>query len=319
MSELSVATVVCTATRERADLLRACVKSLVAGTRIPDELFVVVDQNPPLLAELEDSLPAPVRLLHTERQGLSEARNVGLRAAAADVVAFVDDDATVDPDWLACLTRVFEADDRVLGAGGAALPRWGADRRWLPDELLWIVGCTYRGHREDAGPIRNPLGCNMAFRRRELVGAGAFAAGFGKRGAALETCDETELSLRIERGHGHGRIRYVPEARVRHFVPAERISWRLLLRRSVSEGLSKGRLHALYRGAALGPERAYTRRLLLDVVPRLLAGGVLRRDGRSARGGLAVLLSLAVTSVAFCVGAIAARRTAARDKGRRRW
>ncbi len=300
--ELTVSVVVCTATRERAGLLRECVDSLLAGTRSPDELLVVIDTNPSLTAELASSLPPAARLLETERQGLSEARNLGIEAASSDIVAFVDDDAAVDAQWLAALMRAFAASPEVLGVGGPVVPRWGADRRWLRDELLWIVGCTYRGHREDAGPIRNPIGCNMAFRRRELVQAGSFATTFGKRGNALETCDETELGLRIERLHGPDRIRYVPEARVRHFVPAARISWRLLVRRSLSEGLAKGRLHRLYTGPALGPERGYARRLVARTVPALLVQGLRRRDRQSAAGAVAIASSLLIAGVAFLVG-----------------
>ena len=301
--QLSAAVVVCTASRGRRVLLRECVETLLDGLRAPDEVLVVVDQNPALRAELAGSLAASVRVLQTERQGLSEARNVGLRAARSDVVAFIDDDATAEPGWLSSLMEAFEVRGDVLGAGGPAVPRWGAERRWLPDELLWVVGCTYRGHREDAGPIRNPVGCNMAFRRQELVALGGFATGFGKRGAALETCDETELSLRLERFHGPGRIRYVPAARVRHFVPPARISWQLLVRRSVSEGLSKGRLDRRYGHTALGPESRYVRGLLLGAVPRLFLGGVVKRDGASVRGGAAILLSLLLTAAAFVLGA----------------
>ena len=43
-------------------------------------------------------------------------------------------------------------------------------------------------------------------------------------------CDETELCLRLERRLGEGRIRYAPAARVHHFVPVARISWRALVR-----------------------------------------------------------------------------------------
>jgi glycosyltransferase involved in cell wall biosynthesis len=302
----SCAVVVCTATHERAELLRACVRSLLAGTRVPDEIVVVVDQNPSLAAELSSTLPAAVRLLETARPGLSEARNVGLQECSSDVVAFVDDDATVEPGWLATLLAEFEANSDVLGVGGAVLPRWGAARRWLSDELLWVVGCTYRGHREDSGPIRNPIGCNMAFRLDELRAVGGFATQFGKRGNALETCDETELSLRIERRYGPGRIRFAPRARVRHFVPVDRISWRLLLRRSLSEGLCKGRIQRLYRGPALAPERDYVRVLLLNAVPRMLAGGIARRDRHLVAGAGAVVLSLLVTGTAFVIGVAAA-------------
>jgi GT2 family glycosyltransferase len=303
---LPCSVVVCTASHERAPLLRACIRSLLAGTRVPEEIVVVVDQNPSLSAELSSTLPGSVRLWATARPGLSEARNVGLRECSCDIVAFVDDDATVEPDWLASLLAAFDADGDVLGVGGAVLPRWGAARRWLCDELLWVVGCTYRGHRKDSGPIRNPIGCNMAFRRDELTAAGGFATQFGKRGNALETCDETELSLRIERRSGPGRIRFAPRARVRHFVPVERISWRLLLRRSLSEGLSKGRIQRLYRGPALAPERDYVRELLLRAVPRMLAGGIARRDRHLIAAAAAVLISLLVTGTAFVIGAAAA-------------
>jgi GT2 family glycosyltransferase len=304
---LSAAVVVCTASHDRSALLRACVQSLLSGSRVPDEVLVIVDHKPSLLAELAGSLPASVRLLQTERQGLSEARNVGLEAASSDIVAFIDDDAIAGPVWLASLMDAFEAQGDILGAGGPALPRWGADRRWMPDELLWVVGCTYHGHREIAGPIRNPLGCNMAFRRQEVLTLGGFATSFGKRGNALETCDETELSLRLESAHGPGRILYIPAARVRHLVPAARISWQLLLRRSLSEGLSKARLDRLYGRPALGPERTYARSLVVETVPRLLVTAIARREGKAVLGAAAIVVSLLVTGAAFVVGAARAR------------
>jgi hypothetical protein len=290
----------------------------MGGSRPPDEVLLVVDQNPSLKAELSSRLPGCVRVLETARPGLSEARNVGLRASTSAVVAFVDDDATVEPGWLAGMLAALQADAGVVGVGGAVVPRWGASRRWLCDELLWIVGCTYRGHREDAGPIRNPIGCNMAFRRDVLTAVGGFATQFGKRGNALETCDETELALRIERSYGPGRIRFAPGARVRHFVPADRISWRLLLRRSLSEGLSKGRIRRMYRRSALAPERDYVRGLVIEAVPRMLLGGVGKRDRDLVAGACAVLLSLLVTSGAFVFGAAVAELRARPGFGRRR-
>jgi GT2 family glycosyltransferase len=307
MSELSAAVVVCTASQERAGLLLACVESILRGTRRPDEVFVVVDRNPSLAEDLAGRLPPPVRLLETDLGGLSHARNLGLRAARTDIVAFVDDDVTVKGGWLACLIKAFETDGNVLGAGGPIEPRWGAERRWLCDELLWVVGCTYGGHRQDAGPIRNPIGANMAFQRRHLLALGGFAAGFGKRGNTLGTCEETELSLRLERAEGPGRIHYVPGARVRHYVPPARISWRLLVRRSVSEGLSKGRLRRMYSGPALAAEGPYVRHLVVRALPTLVARGVRARDARALGGAVALGASLVLTGTAFVAGAVTAR------------
>jgi GT2 family glycosyltransferase len=299
----TTAVVVCTSSRERVALLRACVAALLAGERKPDELIVVVDNDPPLGLELAGLLPPQVRLLQTSRQGLSGARNVGVAAAGSDVVAFVDDDATADVRWLSTIADAF-GDPDTLAVGGPVVPFWGGERRWLCDALLWVVGCTYSGHREDAGPIRNPIGCNMAFRRRELIAVGSFAAGFGKRGSALETCDETELGLRLERVHGPDRIRFVPDARVHHFVPQTRVSWRHLVRRSLAEGLAKGRLRRIYRRPAVGPERTYTRVLITATVPRLLLDGVRRGDRQSALGALAILASLLVAAAGFVAGIV---------------
>jgi glycosyltransferase involved in cell wall biosynthesis len=296
---LTASVVVCTATWERAWLLRACVESLLNGERAPDELLVVVDSNSRLACELSRTLPSPVRLLECSLAGLSSARNLGIAAASGDVVAFVDDDATADRPWLSSLMEAFAADKRLLGAGGPILPRWAGRRKWMPDELLWVVGCTYAGHRTDAGPVRNPIGCNMAFRRRELISVGSFETSFGKRGKALATCDETELALRLERAHGPDRIRYVPEARVQHLVPETRLSWRFLVRRSLTEGLAKGRLERLYRRPALGAERSYARRLLADAIPRLLLDWARHRDRDSALGAVAICVSLTVTAASY--------------------
>jgi glycosyltransferase involved in cell wall biosynthesis len=287
------------------------VESLLSAERVPDELFVVVDSNPSLARELSQTLPPQVRLLECSESGLSAARNTGINAASGDVIAFVDDDATADRRWLSSLTEAFAADAALLGAGGPILPRWAGGRRWMPDELLWVVGCTYAGHRTDAGPIRNPIGCNMAFRRRELIALGSFETSFGKRGRALGTCDETELALRLERVHGPDRIRYVPDARVHHLVPESRLSWYFLVRRSVTEGLAKGRLQRLYRQPALGAERNYARLLVADAIPRLLLAGVRQRDRDSALGAVAICASLTATAAAYV--AASARRTTGSD------
>jgi glycosyltransferase involved in cell wall biosynthesis len=308
MSErMSVAVVVCAASDEREDVLRACVRSILEGSRVPDEILVVVDQNPALEASVASWLPATVRLLRSESRGISSSRNAGLGAASSDVVAFVDDDAVVDSDWLLRVMQPFEASDDVLGAGGAVVPQWGGGRRWLPDELLWVVGCTYLGHRDDAGPIRNPIGCNMAFRRRELTAAGSFSREFGKQGDSLNTCDETEVGLRLERVYGPGRIRFLPAARVRHFIPVTRIGWKTLVLRCACEGLSKARLRHVYGEMALDAERDYARGLVTHAVPRLVVRGIVRRDRRSVLGAAAILVSLLVTAGAYAGGRVVAR------------
>jgi GT2 family glycosyltransferase len=292
--------VVCTATFEREPVLRLSIGALLAARRAPEEVIVVVDRHPELAAHLTATLPAGVQVRSTEGEGGNSAgRNVGIATARTDVVAFVDDDGVADAHWLERLMAGFEAQPRLVGAGGRVVPHWDGDGSWLPDELLWVAGCTYAGHRQDAGPIRNPIGCNMAFRRSALLDVGGFATAFGKNGSALAICDETELCLRLAERFGDDRIVYVPDAAVVHHVSAARLTARGLVHRALSEGLSKGRLHRRHRDRALAAETGYVRRLLLQTVPALVLRAARHGDRAAARGAAAVVMTLAVTAASF--------------------
>jgi glycosyltransferase involved in cell wall biosynthesis len=63
-----------------------------------------------------------VRYLREERPGSQWARNSGLRLVQGDIVAFIDDDALADPDWLTNLAIAFETVEGVACVTGLALP-----------------------------------------------------------------------------------------------------------------------------------------------------------------------------------------------------
>ena len=67
----------------RPDLLRRCVAALEAQSLPGDAYEIIV---------VDDTLP---------RRGPAAARNIGWRRARAPIVAFTDDDAVPDRDWLA--------------------------------------------------------------------------------------------------------------------------------------------------------------------------------------------------------------------------
>ena len=96
----------------------------------------MVDHNAKL-AERARSELADVTVLENEgSQGLSDARNTGLRAASQPVTAFLDDDAEARPGWLAALIEPYRSPD-VVATGGAVLPKWpDTPPRWLPPEFL---------------------------------------------------------------------------------------------------------------------------------------------------------------------------------------
>ncbi|MEZ5258000.1 MAG: glycosyltransferase family 2 protein [Ilumatobacteraceae bacterium] len=141
----SIAVVVCAYTENRWDELVACVEALRNQTVPPAEQFVVIDHNEALFSRARAEFTELTVLENAGDQGLAGARNTGIAAATADVVAFVDEDATPALDWIERMAANF-ADDDVLGVGGPIEPMWlGGRPAWFPDEFLWIVGCTYRG------------------------------------------------------------------------------------------------------------------------------------------------------------------------------
>jgi glycosyltransferase involved in cell wall biosynthesis len=280
-----VSVVVCAYTERRWDALVEAVQSVARQIPTAAETIVVVDHNPDLLARAREAFSTATVIANEGARGLSSARNTGVRAASGQVVAFLDDDAAAHDAWLATLAEPF-TDAAVIAAGGLAVPDWQSRRPgWLPEEFLWVVGCSYRGLPDTQVAVRNPIGANMAFRREVLLQAGGFADGIGRVGRLPLGCEETELSIRARSLTG-GEIRHLPHCRVSHRVTADRTTWRYFRRRCWAEGVSK----ALVRSsvgptAALAAERTY--------VLRTLPGGVGRGLIAFARGERAGLVRAA--------------------------
>src|SRR5437667_249445 len=145
----------------------------------------------------------PVRLITTENRGLSHARNNGINAATKEIIAFIDDDAYPDEDWLRFLALSLK-DTKLVGTGGPNLSPAGDG--WKAEAIA-------------NAPGPNPVllsdriaehipGCNMAFRREALEAIGGFDPHFRIAG------DDVDLCWRLqERG---GVIGYAPAALVWH-------------------------------------------------------------------------------------------------------
>jgi GT2 family glycosyltransferase len=306
--------ILCAYTERRWPDLVAAIGSVHAQTAAAAEIVLVVDHDEALLERAGAAL-AGVRCLRNDaRRGLSGARNTAIAAAAGEVLAFLDDDAVAEPDWLARLLAAYD-DPRVLAAGGAVRPRWDGGRpRAFPPEFDWVVGCTYRGMPESPGPVRNVIGANMSFRRDVLAAVGGFREDVGRVGAVPIGCEETELCLRARRRFPDGIVLYEPRAVVHHRVPAERASWRYFAARCYAEGRSKAQVCRLAgaRGA-LASERAHVAGPLREAVTRDVTATVHSRDlAALARVG-AVAVGVSLASAGLVAGrALPASRPAGR-------
>jgi len=294
--------IICAYTLDRWDLLGQAVASVHDQTLPARETIVVIDGNDELFLRAEAELTAAIVLRNGHRRGLSGARQTGAEAASAPILAFLDDDAVADRDWLSQLVPAYDDPD-ALGAGGPIDPIWlDAPPRWLPPEFNWIVGCTYAGMRYDNGRIRNLIGANMSLRAEVLQRSGGFEARLGRvdQGTPVSgTAEETEFCIRAARMHPGGYWAYRPAALVRHAVPPDRTTWRYFVRRCRVEGTAKAVLTGFTgSGEGLASERAYTRSVLPRAVGRDV-GRALRGDRHGLQRAGAIVAGLSITAFAY--------------------
>jgi GT2 family glycosyltransferase len=172
--------VVCTYNGSRT--LRQCLEHLQKLDYPNYEVIVVNDGSRDASPEIARQFP--VRLINTENRGLSAARNTGMEAAAGELLAYIDDDAYPDPQWLKYLANTFRRFN-YAAVGGPNLAPPGDGQ---------IAECVVNA---PGGPVHVLLndreaehipGCNMAFRRKSLEAVGGFDPNFRVAGDDVDLC-----------------------------------------------------------------------------------------------------------------------------------
>jgi O-antigen biosynthesis protein len=175
-----ISVVVCTYNDERT--LRSCFDGL-RDLEYPDyEVIVVNDGSTDSTHEISSEYG--FHLISTENWGLANARNVGLKAATGEIIAYIDADARPDPHWLSHLAESFLNSTHV-GIGGPNIPPRGDG---------FVSECVANA---PGGPIHVLLsdrlaehipGCNMAFWRKSLEAIGGFDPRFRVAGDDVDIC-----------------------------------------------------------------------------------------------------------------------------------
>lgn len=301
----SYSVVIAAYTEERWDSLLSAIDSASRQTLQPREIVAVIDHNPELLARLSQQCRTPGVVI-TENagpRGLSGARNSGVALARGSVIAFLDDDATADVNWLEQLDRAY-ANPAVIGAGGWVEPIWLEGRpAWFPREFDWVVGCSYSGLPQSGAAVRNLLGCNMSFRREVFDLAGRFRSEIGRVGKTPLGCEETELCIRALALWPDCKLMHEPSARVFHRVPGARGTSSYFRARCYAEGLSKARVAAMVGSkAGLASERAHVGSVLPQAFMAALVDAALgRKPGGLGRAG-ALVMGLACAAAGYAAG-----------------
>lgn len=232
-----------------------CLRALAAQSVRPRlEIVVIDDGSADDTASVARAHGVTV-ITHPRNLGIAAARNTGLSAATADIVAFLDDDCEPDPEWARHLLAGY-SDDDVAGVSGPIMARTppgflsgflARNNPLAPLELeltdsysvlyrLYLYLRRQWSARPETAPrdVYSFAGANMSFRRKVLFEAGQFDERF-RFGA-----EELDMCMRIRQDIPGTRLVFVPGARIaHHFTP----SLRDTLRRSRSYGIGSARLH----------------------------------------------------------------------------
>jgi len=227
------------------------------------------DQTREVVQDFCDRYPGRFRYLFEPRPGKSFALNSGIRESRGEILAFMDDDVTVEPTWLQNLTAALDG-DQWAGAGGRIVLRWPAS---LPNWLS--VDGPYARHpfpgfdqgheaRELIGP---PFGTNMAFRRKLFEKYGGFRTDLGPEPGSEIRAEDTEFGRRVVAAGE--RLRYEPSAVVYHPVPEDRIGKKFFLKWRFDYGRGDAREFPVHPVRLFCSLLAWTLRWMVALEPRV--------------------------------------------------
>lgn len=239
-----VSTIVCT--RNRADLLPGVVYQLRLQDYPVDAFEIIVvdngstDHTRNVVNDLATQPGVHVRYICESRPGITLARNRGAEVAHYPYLAYLDDDCTVQADWLLKLLSGFDLHQDVVAVGGRVVMDWSQTDKptWLGSELERMLGAnSHVGSRPMLLDSKTQvMESNMALKRDAWQQAGGFL-GMEQFGSRHMAAGEVIYLLQELRRKG-GRVAFVPQAVAVHRMG--KYTRRRFLERGYWQGVSAG-------------------------------------------------------------------------------
>jgi glycosyltransferase involved in cell wall biosynthesis len=216
-------------------MLGAALESIASqqmGTSLAWEILVVAnnctDNTDQVVQRYQHDPRIPIlRLVHEPRQGVAFARKLGMRLARGRWIAFIDDDCRLSADWVEEAVGFASAHPRAGGFAGRNQLEWEQP----PTDLCVAYGESFA--RQDFGEStcrlpaaqgRLPCGAGLVLRRQAVLASGYLESGIlvGREPRRVGAGEDTEIALHL---HTRGwEFWYTPALRLRHFIPANRMS-----------------------------------------------------------------------------------------------
>ncbi len=219
--------------------IAGCLDSLSVQDHSSYEVIVVDDGSTDGTYKICESYP-DVRVISVKNGGPSKARNIGVKMAQGEIVAFTDGDCIADRQWLKELEKAF-IHSEVAGAGGnQKSPHDETDFGKLVQVIFEALGIVtyYIQAANRMGETEHNPSCNSAYRKRALEEAGGFDE-------TLWPGEDVDLDFKIrQRGY---KLIYNPEALVRHYRPGTYGGFARMMRRYGASAWHLFKRYGLFR------------------------------------------------------------------------
>lgn len=174
-------------------------------------------------------------------QGLSAARNKGIKEAKGDIIVYIDDDALVDTWYLRTIVEYMSDHPEISAVGGPIIPSYEdtEEPKWMTrytKELL--CGFLYYGEEERSFPgDRYPGGGNAAYRAEVFEKVGLFNTALGRKGNSLMGAEEKDI---FDKMKAQGmRFMYLPKMILHHIIPQKKLEKDYFDRLTLQIGISE--------------------------------------------------------------------------------
>lgn len=194
-------------------------------------------------------------------QGLSAARNKGIKEAKGDSIVYIDDDALVDAHYLRSYAEWFDSHPETMACGGPIEPLYEtAEPSWMTPftKALLTAWMNYGDKVREYPKGRYPGGGNAAYRKEVFDKVGLFNTALGRKGGNLMGSEEKDI---FDKMHSlNMQILYLPTPVLHHCIPQAKLEKDYFDRLTLQIGMSERQ-----RTLAIGKGK-YLKRLLAECV-----------------------------------------------------
>lgn len=164
------------------------------------------------------------RYVEEHEQGLSAARNKGIKEAKGDIIIYVDDDAIVDSDYIRSYAEHFHSNPETMAAGGPIEPLYETkEPSWMsPYTKALLTAWMNYGDKVRKYPNgRFPGGGNAAYRKSVFDKVGLFNTELGRKGSALLASEEKDIFDKMQQLGM--QVLYLPLPVLHHIIPQTKL------------------------------------------------------------------------------------------------